>query len=100
MSLLEQLLEQYPDASLHAASRHAARITESEDWHNRGYTLSPDNYNGEAYFEPQDCELCHEDPGLRYLLIAHKSNDDQYMLDVCESCLLFIANGDMPKEML
>lgn len=53
----------------------------------------------DTFFSNHRCETCDGLPGDRY--IAHgysKSLKDWVHLEVCQDCVLYDANGDLPEE--
>lgn len=53
-------------------------------------------------FSWQQCDLCNAQAGSRHHATAfHKdfpANTDYIALEVCDDCLCYIANGDVPNE--
>lgn len=54
-------------------------------------------------FSWQDCEICGALAGDRYAVTAFPSpigdGTDYVPLEVCDCCLLYIANGDLPCDL-
>ena len=61
---------------------------------------SVDEYRDDLGFSTIRCELCGSAPGDRHAVTAlpdnPAENHDYVALSVCNSCLMYIANGDVP----
>ena len=61
-----------------------------------------DEYRDELGFSTLRCELCGSAPGDRHAVTAlpdnPAENHDYVALSVCNSCIMYIANGELPDD--
>lgn len=61
-----------------------------------------DEERGNLGFLHEECDVCGALPGHRYAATAlpadPATNPDYLALSVCQDCLCYIANGDLPGE--
>jgi len=51
----------------------------------------------EGHFSHDRCDMCRSLPGNRYA--AHGTIDGtSYHFEVCQDCLMYIANGELPED--
>lgn len=50
-------------------------------------------------FSFERCDLCYEPPGDRHAATAHNEDLSDYIaLSICNSCIMYIANGEEPDD--
>jgi hypothetical protein len=53
----------------------------------------------EPSFSHESCDICNSNiSGNRYIAHAMTKNNDILHLEICQDCVLYMANGDLPMD--